>query len=71
MPWKRTGLNSMTTPDQLISQPMAPVKTGIEANATQSTSLTPSPSQSTRGSSALTAPRRFRVPPRLVACYSK
>ncbi len=35
-PWKRTGLNSIHRPDQLIRKPTTPVKTGIEAKATQS-----------------------------------
>ena len=37
-PWKRSGANSMTRPDQLISQPMTPVKTGMVTNANQSRS---------------------------------
>ena len=35
-PWKRTGENSMTSPDQLISQPTTPVKTGTLATCHQS-----------------------------------
>ena len=38
-PWKRIGLNSMISPVQLMSQPITPVKTGIDAAANQSTSL--------------------------------
>ena len=38
-PWKRTGLNSMIKPVQLMSQPIAPVKNGMVAAATQLMSL--------------------------------
>jgi hypothetical protein len=34
----RTGLNSMISPVQLISQPMTAVKTGIDQKTSQSTS---------------------------------
>ena len=35
MPWKRSGLNSMTRPDQLIAHPTTPVKSGMVRNAYQ------------------------------------
>ena len=50
-PWKRTGENSIHSPDQLIRKPMTPVKTGMDANANQSTSLAQSLNQSTPRSS--------------------
>ena len=37
-PWNRTGLKSMISPVQLISQPMTAVKTGIDQKTSQSTS---------------------------------
>ena len=37
-PWKRTGLKSITSPVQLMSQPTTAVKTGIDQNTSQSTS---------------------------------
>ena len=37
-PWNRIGLNSMISPVQLISQPTTPVKRGIVAKCSQSTS---------------------------------
>ena len=49
MPWNCTGLNSMIRPDQLISQPITPVKIGMDTNANQSRSFAHSLSQSIRG----------------------
>ena len=35
-PWNRSGSNSIQSPDQLISQPMTPVKTGMVRMCSQS-----------------------------------
>ena len=50
-PWKRTGENSIQSPDQLIRKPMMPVKIGMDTKANQSSSLAQSLNQSTPRSS--------------------
>ena len=47
MPWNRSGANSIQSPDQLINQPITPVKTGMVRMCSQPRASTSVKNQST------------------------